>query len=330
MKAGLALAAVLLLAACGEKAPEPPPAPAPPTLQVPGDPEAALAWVEAVQDDERRLRARLDAWPLEGEDFEYAEETQIAWTWRLQLALRDGDVERADALQALLLERFEGRGQYPPGRALPPDIVRLGVFEEALLAARRRIEGVRPDREAARSALAVAEGMLVPEETEDHELLRGTRAWVERTRLTTLLATLGSEAAVSDDVTATLVAITDDFQLGESLFLEVLKQWGENHAEERFDRLVVPLLRGQVRYGLRLVPVESDEAELASIAKRCGEAGLARATPLPVERLGALGLRVGEAALVLADGEGRIVARLSGRNLDPRILEPALQRLLSR
>ncbi|MDJ0522384.1 MAG: hypothetical protein QNJ90_09980 [Planctomycetota bacterium] len=326
MRIAAVLVLIFMLGACGGD--DTPPGPGP--LLPPADPEAALAWVEEVQDDGKRLRARLDVWPLSGEDFEYAEETQIAWTWRLQLALRDGDVERADTLQALLLERFDGRGQYPAGRELPLDAVRLGIFEEALLAARRRIEGVRPDVTAAQSALDVAGRMLVPDEKEDHERLAGTRAWIERTDVTELLATIGSKAPISDKVQATVVVIADDFALGEPLFFEVLKQWRDNHPEARFDRVCVPLLRGQVRFGLRLVPAESEEAELASIDKRCSEAGLAREKPLSVERLASLGMVTGEAALLLADGKGRIVARLSGRNIDPRVLEPALQRLLSR
>ena len=58
------------------------------------------------------------------------EETQLALTWRLQLALRDGDVECAGGLVDVLWEQFEGVGQYPEGRELSFDAVRLGVFDE--------------------------------------------------------------------------------------------------------------------------------------------------------------------------------------------------------
>ena len=78
----------------------------------------------------------------------------------------------------------------------------------------------------------------------------------ERSSLKELLGTVGSDAELASSVQATLVVIADDFALGEPLFFEVLKQWRENHAEARFDRLCVPLLRGQVRFGLRLVPAE--------------------------------------------------------------------------
>ena len=124
--------------------------------------------------------------------------------------------------------------------------------------------------------------------------------------------------------------IVDDFSLGEGMLTEVLKQWTRDHAERRFDRVLVPLLRGQVRMGLRLVPVEDEAQELASFDRRAGDIGLAREKPIPATQLGKLGLDVGDAAILLLDSQGRIAARLSGRGPDLRTLEPVLQKLLTR
>lgn len=315
---------LLLVAACGDER-----GGAPPQDELPGDPEQALAWVREAEDDDAELRRRLGLWRYDG-DFESLPETQIATTWRLQLALRAGDVEAAAQDVELLREHFDGQGEYPEGREFTSDAVRLGVFEEALNEARRRSEGHKPDAQAARSALEVATARLHEGDVEDLARLAGISAWVGSGRGAELLARLGSDAPISPKVDATLVLIVDDFSLGEGMLTEVLKQWARDHAERRFDRMLVPLLRGQVRMGLRLVPVEDEAQELASFAKRAGDIGLARAKPIPATELRKLGLDVGDAAILLLDRQGRIAARLSGRGPDLRTLEPVLQKLLTR
>ncbi len=314
----------MLLAACGDER-----AGGPPPDELPGDPEEALAWVRAAEDDDAELRRRLGLWRFDG-DFESMPETQQAVTWRLQLALRAGDVEAAAEDVELLEEHFDGQGEHPEGREFTSDAIRLGVFEEALNEARRRSEGPKPDARAARSALDVARAQLHDGDVEDLARLAGISAWVRSGRGVKLLTRLGSDAPISPKVDATLVLIVDDFSLGEGMLTEVLKQWTRDHAERRFDRVLVPLLRGQVRMGLRLVPVEDEAEELASFATRAKDIGLAQETPIPATALRKLGLDVGDAAILLLDRQGRIAARLSGRGLDLRTLEPVLQKLLTR
>ena len=53
-----------------------------------------------------QLVARLDAWPVQARGFDLRDETQVAITWRLRLALQDGDLERASAAHTLLQAKF--------------------------------------------------------------------------------------------------------------------------------------------------------------------------------------------------------------------------------
>ncbi len=335
MRAVLVLVLPLAFAACGAEPTSPTPPKAPPArLVVPADPDEALAWVQEMANEPQALRARLDAWPTDADHGDEAflddEASQVAWTWRLRLALQDGDVERAATLRRVLGTHFEGRGQYPIGREMAADTLRLGILEEALDAARRRIGGSRPVPKRARAALDVAGRMLTASDGADRKRWQATARWVKQATLDEMLAAVGARARPPEGTRLTVLVLADDFTLGDGVFREVLKQWTRDHTERGLAALLVPLLRGQVRVNLRLLPVGSAKEELASIGRRAADMGLTPARPIPATAMRRIGLGVGDAAILLADARGRIVARLAGRGPDLRELEPALQKLLSR
>ncbi|MDA1194481.1 MAG: hypothetical protein O2894_04790 [Planctomycetota bacterium] len=343
---GLAiLAAVPLGAGCGgdkDTAPPAPREPAPSTT-CPGDPVEALRWIRAahIAPDDTELRLRLAAWPVDAPAFRETEETQVVLTWRMRVKLQDGDIEGAVATWHTLEERFDGHGVSPEGRGLTPDMVRLGLVEEARLLARRRIEGARGDRDEARSAYDLAMALLADDEEEDRARLEHTRRWFEGDTLASWTAPLGLTVgpALAKRGPPHVVVLADDFALGDELLTSVLMRWLREGEEVGMRGVIVPVLRGQVRMGLRRVPAPDEAAERASLADRAQamgfvlepDAGLFGGGAVDGRRLAAtLGLEGQDVALFVLDGEGRIVARLSGQGLDPRGLDPVIQKLTSR
>jgi len=318
-------------------------------LGPPSDPEAALAWVRQVAqlDDQDELARRLTAWPVEEPGFREAEETRIALTWRIRLALQNGRVEIAVLQLELLEQHFEGRGESPEGRTLTHRMLTLGIFEEALLEARRRIEGCRPDRDAATGALDLAEALLGSGDDPDRERVAVLRRLIRIDDARTLLAHAGVEVTTPETARPWVAVFADDFALGEVPFTDVLARWQREGKPAGLRVEVVPVIRGQVRVGIRLMPAESVAAEIGSIKARLDAADLVLAGASPQGRIAdlrpqnkvpgvhrdaleALGLGPQDLLILLIDARGRIVARLSGRSPELRDLDPTLQRLVSR
>ena len=85
-------------------------------------------------------------------------------------------------------QHFDGRGVSPEGRVLTRRMLTLGIFEEALLEARRRIEGGRPDREAAAAALDLAGALLGGADDLDRERIANLRRLIDTDEAHPLLA----------------------------------------------------------------------------------------------------------------------------------------------
>jgi len=334
-----------------EEAPTPTPEAAPTATPRPEDPGAALDWVRAAYTlpDKQELRRRLWQWPLDDEAFVDSEETQVVLTWRIRVALQDGQIERAVAQWKLLLQHFDGHGVSPEGRGLTPDMIRLGLIEEARLLTRRRSEGARAARPAAESAWKTGADLLRAEDVEESTGLERARRWAlweTFARWCTDLGlapgpSLGTPDGANADARPLVIVVADDFALGEVIFQSVLQRWLREGQEAGLRGVLVPIRRGQVRRGLRRVPVEDpaeEEAALREDAAAIGliptdttEAGLFAAPYPDGFRLAvALGLERQETALLIVDRRGRIVGRLSGTGLDPRSLDPVIQKLVSR
>ena len=129
-----------------------------------------------------------------------------------------------------------------------------------------------------------------------------------------------------------IVAFVDDFALGEAVLESMLRRWQREHGPRGLRVSVVPLVGRGIRSGMRRLPAESEEAEVAAIHARARALGLTARPPLSRrwEWLWAHGARVHANFLFFADADGRIVARLSGLILDPTAFEETVQRLVSR
>ena len=120
-----------------------------------------------------------------------------------------------------------------------------------------------------------------------------------------------------------MLVVCDHFGLGEDILPSVLRRWAR-----RLPVGVVGLRTGAVRVGIRRVPVAPEE-EARALGARIAELGLREEGLVEAEAARkALGLGEGATAAVFVFGaDDRIVARLSGRVLDPRVLDAALDRL---
>ena len=298
---------------------------------MPGEPEAALVWVRAAEGDDDALRERLAAWPLEDEAFTFTDETQVVLTWRIRTALEDGEIEKAGAARDRLVRDYEGEGESPEGAALDARTLALGLFEAALHAARRAMDGARPDQARARRLVEFAETLLPAGEASDRRRLERVRAWLGTGTASGLPGISGTTAR--PEAGAWVLVYADDYVLGEVRFTDVLARWQREGAQVD----LLPVLRGQVRMGMRLVPAESQEAELAALRSSAERAGLrvARGADMPAggipgERLEGLGFGPQEVLVVVVGPKGRIVGRLAGINPDLHALDPVVQRLVSR
>lgn len=358
MRRPLLLTAVLFLGACGPESEAPPPVAPPPVTtsdEVPEEPADALDWVRAAHDrsDGAELRRRLAAWPSDSDAFHDTEETQVVLTWRLRVALQDGRLADALAAREALLAGYGGHGVSPEGRGLTPDMIRLGLMEEARLLARRRIEGAQPDQTAALATLDAAEALLAKDDAEDRARVAATRAWVTAHDMGAVLASvqatagpgLGAPPGVSRASGALphafIVVLADDFALGEVILADVLRRWLREGKASGLTGVLLPIRRGEIRLGLRRVPVATEAEETDALRAHAQRIGL-RQTSEPGSGLvagtlrdgaalaKAMGLEGQEAGLLIVDRRGRIVGRLSGVGIDPRVLDPVIQKLTSR
>jgi hypothetical protein len=119
-----------------------------------------------------------------------------------------------------------------------------------------------------------------------------------------------------------VIAVADHFQLGEPVLPSVLQRWAKGISVQ-----VRTLRTGQVRIGMRRTPVGREEEE-AALAARVRELGLEVWGSIEDDGGNdhALPKGVG-AAVFVVDADGRLVARMSGKALDPRPLDPVVARL---
>jgi hypothetical protein len=251
----------------------------------------------------------------------------------LSRALRDaldrGDLETARTALAGLDEHHEGAGELPDGRRLSPEAIVGAVFDAAIAAARTRSEGTAPDRPGAEAALAHAEALaprLGEADASVEPTLAAARRYVTLRRLTDLRTPLAAHEGPR------VLVACDDYDLGEPLLLPRLRRWHEEGAAVGLRVAVLPLKHGYVRVGMRRVRAEDPEEERRALAKRLEGSGVA-IEPEPARLdavLADLGLVGQDMALFVFDRVGQLVARLSGRGLDPAELEVAVQRVGSR
>ena len=344
LAAPLVLLALVLAAGCGKDEPTPPePGPETPPPAVsprPDDPQAALAWIREAhrEGDKDELRRRLAAWPMDDPAWVDTEETQLVLTWRIRTALQDGAIEDAATARALLLQYFDGHGVSPEGRGLTPEMIRLGLIEEARLLTRRRAEGPNPKAADAEAAWKLGADLLTKHDVEDGDRLERSRRWALWDTFDRWVHAMGAKPGPALGTRPMVVVLADDFALGEIIFQSVLGRWVRDGADAGLVGVLIPIKRGQVRFGMRRVTAESEAQEVAAIEEDAAKARLVTtwdedaglfAAPFDegAKLAKAMGLEKQEVGLLLIDAKGRIVARMSGTGIDPRALDPVVQKL---
>ncbi len=325
-------------------------APDAPSTPRPDDPAEALAWVRAARtmEDPHELRRRLARWPVSDPAFLDTEESQIVLTWRIRMALQDGSIERAVDQWKLLLQHYEGHGVTPEGRGLTPDMIRLGLIDDARLITRRRAEGAKPNALGAESAWKHGADLLTPHDTEDGDRLERARRWALWDTFDRWIHAVGAkpgpQLGSEDDAALArryVIVVADDFALGEVVFQSVLARWMRDAGEGELTGVLIPILRGEVRRGMRRVPVEDPQEERAALAEDAAKAGLVPSWNADSGLFAApfhdgaklaelMGLESQSSGLLIVDRRGRIVARLSGTGIDPRELDPVIQKVTGR
>ena len=245
----------------------------------------------------------------------------------LRSALDEGNPEQAHTALLGLQQQHGGSGELADGRVLSAQALTGAVFDAAVAAARARASGTAPSRERAAAALAVAE--LLSSEIQDDEGLRALAAasrWVALERL----GDLGTPLAAHEG--PRVIVAADDFDLGEPGLVRALVRWQEEGRSAGLRVAVLPLYRGYVRVGIRRTRAQDQDEERRALATRLAPSGLSlEPEPQSAAATSAdLGLLGQDMAIVVADRTGRLVARLSGRALDPALLEAAVQRVGSR
>jgi hypothetical protein len=256
-----------------------------------------------------------------------ADESRAAVSARLRERLDADDLDAAHAALLVLRRDHEGRGELPDGRVLAPEALTGAVFDQAIALARRDVSGPRADVERAARRLRVAES-LAPDldETEAPLALAAARRWVALDTLARLATPLAPHPGPR------VVVAADDFDLGEPSLARPLARWAKEGAAAGLRVGVLPLLRGYVRVGTRRTRAQDVDEERRAVAARLADT-LVVLEPEPADATAAaadLGLLGRDVAVLVADREGRIVARLAGRGLDLDALEGAVQRVGSR
>jgi hypothetical protein len=153
-----------------------------------------------------------------------------------------------------------------------------------------------------------------------------TRSYLRVQRLTS------NNTPVDIHVGPQIFAVVDHFALGEAVLESMLRRWQREHSKRGLRVSVVPLIGRGVRVGMRRMPADSETAEVEAIHARARELGLAYYPPFDSdpEWLTVRGEDVASNFLFFVDRDHRVVARLSGRLLDPTAFEDVVQRLVSR
>lgn len=316
----IGLAALCALGACGEDEP------AAPKSEVPETPTAALAWVRQAEElgDPAELTRRLRQYPNTKPKFERAQETQVVLTWRMQRALEAGEAMTGYVSFTSLWRHFKGEGRTPRGRVLKADILREGFVDAAVRIARTAIEGPTPDRAQAVAAAGTA-GMALEDAAGEAEAgITAARRWIDLRELDEPLVSLASHDGPR------IVALVDDFALGEAILPSVLGRWQRDLGPMGLRVSVVPFLTGTVRVGIRRLQAQDAKAEVDSIRNRLIARKVKVEQPAADDLHAQLGLEAGRCALFVIDRKGKILARISGPTIDPRKLETVVQRVASR
>jgi hypothetical protein len=244
---------------------------------------------------------------------------------RVTAALDRGDFPGAEAALDALIRDHGGAGELPDGRTLSPEAMVGAVFESAVERARRQVDGPAPDRGEAERALAVAERRMPGDETAAASLALA-RAWVGLRSLDDVRTPLAQHDGPR------VLAVADDFDLGEMLYVRSLRRWSEEGGPEGLRVAVVPMLRGWVRVGIRRTRAKDKDEERRAVAARLAGSGVVLEPEPPDADAFAktLGLSGQDAAVLVFDRAGRLVARLSGRNFDPAVLDTVVQKVTSR
>lgn len=317
----LLLAACVLLPACGGDD-------APPGSDAALEEDTEALRAEMTARDFVAMRRRLQT--EEGRDALalLALEDELLVQSALSLWVRDAleapaRLEEAASAYALLEQHFGGIGRYEEG-TVPRRAILQALAETATSVAREAIAGPDPNPEAARKALEIggraAQGTGLPEV---RDRWRTTSQWIELTA-----APLRPHLAPHDG--PRVVIVSDDFGLGEPQLLSVARRWADEGAVGGLRVGVLAIRRGEVRDGIRRRPAEPEEED-ARIAARLTQGtvylepgrpgvGSARELGIPEDFIG----------ILVFDREGRLTARAAAPALDPRILEPAVQRAASR
>lgn len=315
-----AILLLLTLAACGD---EPVPTP-----ELPREADAALTWTRAAEEiGPAELDRRLALWDAEAEHLTGTQETQIVATWRMQRAVASGDLANAKGNHQVLVHQFDGTARTPQGRVLKARLVRMGLATGGLKAAMAAMEGPTPDRAQADQALR-----HVHDWDADTPELEEVRRWVRLDRLADLGLKLPTHQGPR------VVVVATHFALGEVVLPQVLKRWQRDLGSLGLQVTVVPYVTGQVRVGMRTVPARDPQTELATIRRTITSLGLTAATSVDTEALQRtmptdIGVDTGIAdysAVFVVSRAGRIVARISGRTVDPQSLNDVVHRIASR
>lgn len=287
------------------------------------DPETALAALRALE-DETEIDAQLEAWPAEHPQYVGTAANRVALTWRLGRRLQRDKLEEAVADLDALEVQFEGSGRTPAGVTLASDALRDGLARAAFELARRRRDGSEPHVEAASQALAIG---LARQTTQGDPLLAATsKRWVEATTAAELWEgpppfRIGPRPQV--------VVVADAFGLAQESFAGQLTRWVEEGAVRDVVVAVLPVDRPYIVVGTRRVPAADPVAARRAFVGRAQALGL---RVFEAENAGdpamQLGLADAQAAVLLLDASGRIVARLQGKGLDLQRVEGAWQKLL--
>jgi hypothetical protein len=253
----------------------------------------------------------------------------VAATWLVTISIDDGALERAAKALRRIRDVFDGQGLDDQDRTMPVSLLAAAVVEQGDVLARALVEGPAPDVVRAKAAVAVAQAVAQEFSIDDRDapLVSNLRYVGLADGSFDLAATIAGFPAVDGP---RVVVFSDDFQLGETILVSVLRRWSKGIAVTLVGRIT-----GKTRSGMRRVTVASPAAERVAMTAH------AKAEQLRiggfVERGGAEESRLGftsEGAtapgvvLFVLDRDHRLVARLSGNSLDPRPLDGVIARLV--